>query len=175
MEATLPVRFTVNPSLISLEAPNRMAPTLSSSRFITIACIPLSNSSNSFVSAFRNPKIRITPSLTLTTTPVSLNWTRVSIPLSCIRSISETSLILIALSAIYFLIFHCSLFNQRVLDTLEFPGYARVPSEVIQLQDKPPDNSRVYFRLDLKFFPGNLLNPLYQFVFSSIIGRHRCN
>ena len=55
IEAIRRVRFTVYPSLILSVGPSSTAPTLSSSRFITIALMPLSNSSNSFASAFRNP------------------------------------------------------------------------------------------------------------------------
>ena len=43
MEAMRPVRFTVSPSLIWSVGPRSTAPTLSSSKFITIASIPLSN------------------------------------------------------------------------------------------------------------------------------------
>ena len=92
MEAIRLVRFTVNPSLIRSVGPSNTAPTLSSSRFITMALMPFSNSSSSFASALRSPYIRATPSLTWSTVPISSSWTRVSMPSSCLRKTSETSL-----------------------------------------------------------------------------------
>ncbi len=73
MEATLPVLLTMSFSLISSVGPSKTAPILSTSRFITIACIPFSNSSNSFDSAFLRPYIRATPSLICNTVPTSSN------------------------------------------------------------------------------------------------------
>ena len=46
-EAILSVRFTVEPSLIAVEAPNNTTPTLSSSKFNTIPSNPSSNSTSS--------------------------------------------------------------------------------------------------------------------------------
>ena len=42
-EAILSVRFTVEPSLIEVEAPNNTTPALSSSKFNTIPSSPFSN------------------------------------------------------------------------------------------------------------------------------------
>ena len=52
IDAMRPVRLTVSPSLIRSVGPSSTAPTLSSSRFITTALMPLSNSSSSSASAF---------------------------------------------------------------------------------------------------------------------------
>ena len=55
IEAVWPVRRTVSPSLTRSVGPSSTAPTLSSSRFITTAFMPFSNSSSSFASAFPSP------------------------------------------------------------------------------------------------------------------------
>ena len=55
IEAMRPVRFTVSPSLIWSVGPKRTAPTLSSSKFMTIASMPLSKRSNSLASALSRP------------------------------------------------------------------------------------------------------------------------
>ena len=55
IEAILFVLFTVSPSFISLDGPNKTTPTLSSSRFNTIPSIPLSNCTNSPYWTFERP------------------------------------------------------------------------------------------------------------------------
>ena len=55
IEAMRPVRLTVSPSLMRSVGPSSTTPTLSSSRFITTALMPLSNSSSSLASAFSSP------------------------------------------------------------------------------------------------------------------------
>ena len=51
----LDVLFTVSPSLISVENPSITIPTLSSSKFNTIPCVPLENSTSSPYCALNNP------------------------------------------------------------------------------------------------------------------------
>ena len=92
IEAILRVRFTMSPSLILAVVPSSTAPTLSSSRFITTALSPFSNSSNSPLSALLRPNMRTTPSDTCRTRPTSSNFTFVSMPSSCIFNTSDTSL-----------------------------------------------------------------------------------
>ena len=55
IEAIRPVRVTVSPSLIRSVGPNNTAPTLSSSKFMTMASMPLSKRSNSLASALSSP------------------------------------------------------------------------------------------------------------------------
>ena len=55
MDAIRRVGFTVSPSFTWSVGPSSTAPTLSSSRFMTIASIPLSNCSNSLASALSSP------------------------------------------------------------------------------------------------------------------------
>ena len=96
MEAMRPVRFTVSPSSMLSVGPNNTAPTLSSSRFITMASMPLSNARSSPASALRSPYARTTPSLTVSTVPTSISLPRVfsslSMSASCWRNIAVTSL-----------------------------------------------------------------------------------
>ena len=46
-DAILEVLFTESPSLMSVEDPSNTIPTLSSSKFRTIPCVPLENSTSS--------------------------------------------------------------------------------------------------------------------------------
>ena len=46
-EAIVDVLFTVSPSFMSVDDPSSTIPTLSSSRFNTIPCVPLENSTSS--------------------------------------------------------------------------------------------------------------------------------
>lgn len=69
-----PVRFTVEPSLISSSEPSITAPTKSCSRFIAMHCTPFSNSSSSLSMHFSSPWIRTIPSPTVTTVPTSASW-----------------------------------------------------------------------------------------------------
>jgi len=70
----LPVRFTVEPSLISSSEPSITAPTKSCSRFIAMHCTPFSNSRSSLSMHFSSPWIRTIPSPTVTTVPTSASW-----------------------------------------------------------------------------------------------------
>ncbi len=63
-EAIFPVRFTKSPSFTSLSLPNKITPTLSSSRLSTIPKTPLGNSTNSETIALVNPYTLATPSPT---------------------------------------------------------------------------------------------------------------
>ena len=71
MDAIRFVRETFIPSEMSSLLPSRMAPTLSSSRFIATAISPFSNSSSSPASQEARPWILTTPSLTCSTVPTS--------------------------------------------------------------------------------------------------------
>ena len=55
IDAIFSVRITLSPSLTRFEGPSKTTPTLSSSRFITTASIPLSNLRSSLASALNNP------------------------------------------------------------------------------------------------------------------------
>ena len=91
IEAISPVRFTVSPSLISVDGPRRVIPTLSSSRLRTIPCRPLSNFTNSPYCAFDSPKIRAIPSPTCSTVPTSSREALASKCASCSFKIAEIS------------------------------------------------------------------------------------
>ena len=97
------VRLTVIPSLTPDVEPSNTHPTLSSSRFITIAMVPFSNSKSSLASALRNPYILTTPSLTCNTVPTSSNPALSLIPLSFFKSTEDTSLGLILSDIIVFI------------------------------------------------------------------------
>ena len=81
----------VSPSLISVEGPKRVIPTLSSSRLRTIPCSPLSNFTNSPYCAFDSPKIRAIPSPTCNTVPTSSKEALASKCANCSFKIAEIS------------------------------------------------------------------------------------
>ena len=70
-EAILSVRFTIDPSLIEVEAPSKTTPTLSSSRFKTIPSIPFSKVTSSPYSDWVRPYTLAIPSPTSRTVPTS--------------------------------------------------------------------------------------------------------
>ncbi len=91
MEAILPVRFTLSPSLISLLSPINTTPTLSSSRFRAMAFTPFPNSTSSPERTLFNPYTRAIPSPTWRTVPTSSRLAPALKLLSCWRSIAEIS------------------------------------------------------------------------------------
>ena len=105
MPAIRPRRRTLIPSFTRSVGPRSTAPTLSTSRFITTALTPLSNSSSSPASALMSPKMRATPSLTVSTLPTSSYLSELSIPRSSSSRISEISLGFMLLCAIELVMF----------------------------------------------------------------------
>ena len=96
MEAMVLVRFTVSPSIISLDGPKSTTPTLSSSKFKTMPSRPESKRTNSPYCALDNPYTRAIPSPTSNTVPTSSKEEEVSVPASWFFKIAETSAGLIA-------------------------------------------------------------------------------
>ena len=104
IEAIRPVRFTVEPSFITLEAPKSTIPTLSSSRFNTIPSRPPSNCTSSPYSALVSPYARTIPSPTVNTVPTSSKEAVASKPESCSFKIADISAAFTSAILIYFIL-----------------------------------------------------------------------
>ena len=91
MDMILPVRLTVSPSLIFVNSPRRMIPTLSSSRLKARPMTSWGSSSSSPAMAFSRPWARAMPSPTLMMVPISETSTWASKPSIWPRMMREIS------------------------------------------------------------------------------------